>query len=236
MRSMHGWSKTKLYSIWCSMIARCTRPSSKGFKYYGGRGITVCQEWASKFTAFRDWALANGYRESEASIDRIDRRLGYCPENCRWATAQLQTWNRGKTIFRQTKSRFIGVSFHNRCRKWVAVVCRRHFGAFRYELHAAFAYDLEVFLTRGTDGVVNFPERFVNATSDSLAAMSRQIESLKCKKPLLEAFGEAKTITAWAGDPRCVVEMACLFARLKGGMLPEVAMKTPKHEMLRKSP
>lgn len=91
--STHGESRTRLYRIWKSMRNRCANPNSTGFEIYGGKGITVCPEWSS-YEAFREWALSNGY-SSDLSIDRIENNLGYEPGNCRWATKQTQSENRG---------------------------------------------------------------------------------------------------------------------------------------------
>ena len=89
----HGGSETRLYRIWRGMKTRCYVPSSSGYAYYGGRGIAVCEEWIDDFTAFRDWALANGYADN-LSIDRIDNEKGYSTENCRWVTSYEQMHNR----------------------------------------------------------------------------------------------------------------------------------------------
>ena len=66
------------------MRHRCTNPTSPGYKYYGGKGIKLCDEWQS-FIPFRDWARSNGYVEG-LSIDRLDNDRGYEPANCEWVT------------------------------------------------------------------------------------------------------------------------------------------------------
>lgn len=81
----HGYSKTRIYKIWCAMRDRCAREKSSVYKYYGGKGIRVCDEWADSFMSFREWALANGYNDTLV-IDRIDSTKNYCPSNCRWIT------------------------------------------------------------------------------------------------------------------------------------------------------
>jgi len=71
-----------LYHRWIDIKRRCLNKNRNTYKYYGGRNITVCEEWLD-FEVFRDWALANGYKE-ELSIDRIDNNHGYYPTNCQW--------------------------------------------------------------------------------------------------------------------------------------------------------
>ena len=85
----HGGSNTRLYSIWANMITRTTNPKGTAYNRYGGRGITMCQEWRDSFEAFRDWSLANGYTD-DLTIDRIDNDSGYKPDNCRWTTWHKQ--------------------------------------------------------------------------------------------------------------------------------------------------
>lgn len=89
----HSEYGTRLYHVWQGMKQRCSY--AKGFAYtdYGGRGIYVCDEWRNSFEEFRDWAMANGYRD-DLSIDRIDVNGNYEPSNCRWATMKIQQNNR----------------------------------------------------------------------------------------------------------------------------------------------
>jgi len=79
------------------MLERCLIKKHKQFPGYGGRGILVCQEWQDDFVSFRDWALANGYRE-DLEIDRIDVNGNYEPANCRWVTNTQQARNTRKTV------------------------------------------------------------------------------------------------------------------------------------------
>lgn len=87
----------KLYRVYMAMIRRCYNPHCNSYQNYGGRGITVCEEWKNNYVAFKDWAMRQGYDETkgfeEQSIDRIDNNKGYSPDNCRLATAKEQRKN-----------------------------------------------------------------------------------------------------------------------------------------------
>lgn len=94
----HGDSKTRLYVIWRGMKQRCFNENNPSYKFYGARGITVCDEWASSYQTFKEWALTNGY-SNDLTIDRIDCNGNYCPNNCRWVDWEVQFKNRRPTHY-----------------------------------------------------------------------------------------------------------------------------------------
>lgn len=102
----HGRYDTKLYNIWDAMLRRCTNPSNQSYKNYGGRGITICDEWQDP-KIFCEWAEASGYREG-LTLDRINNGKGYSPENCHFTSRTVQAENRRKQS--NNTSGFIGVS------------------------------------------------------------------------------------------------------------------------------
>ena len=94
----HGKTKTRLYNIWHGMKKRCRTESDTNFKYYGGKGISVCDEWVNSFESFEDWSIKNGYSEN-LTLDRINPEGNYEPDNCRWADWVTQGNNRSNNVF-----------------------------------------------------------------------------------------------------------------------------------------
>lgn len=94
----HGHWNERLYGVWHSMQQRTENKTRREYKYYGGRGITVCTEWRNSYEAFRDWAYSHGYDETAArgkcTIDRINVNGNYTPENCRFVGMDVQLKNR----------------------------------------------------------------------------------------------------------------------------------------------
>jgi len=99
-------SSTRLYRIHQGMLRRCRNQREPSYRHYGARGICVCPEWRA-FSAFSQWALANGYQDG-LTLDRIDVNGNYEPSNCRWADAFTQANNRRDTVmvtaFGETKT------------------------------------------------------------------------------------------------------------------------------------
>lgn len=115
MNLCHGYNGTKVYRRWCHMKERCTNPHNVGWKNYGGRGVKVCKRWLK----FENFLADMGEPPAGKTLDRIDSNGNYCPENCRWATIEVQSNNRRTnlllTAFGVTKTAMLWTS-DARCR------------------------------------------------------------------------------------------------------------------------
>lgn len=94
-RATHSGTKTRLYRIWQNMKERCYNPKNTYYYNYGGRGISVCENWKDKFENFSNWAYANGYEEV-LTLDRKNNNLNYSENNCRWVSRKAQANNTRK--------------------------------------------------------------------------------------------------------------------------------------------
>lgn len=90
----HGLSNSRIHNIWKGILTRITNKNCKDYKYYGGRGINICDEWMT-FTNFYQWAINNGYND-KLVIDRIEVNGNYEPSNCRFITRQISSQNTRK--------------------------------------------------------------------------------------------------------------------------------------------
>lgn len=93
-----GNSKSRLYQIWRGIKKRCFNPKCNHYKDYGGRGITMCEQWRNSYTSFYNWARRNGYNKT-LTIERIDVNGSYEPKNCKWIPLNEQAQNTRKTIY-----------------------------------------------------------------------------------------------------------------------------------------
>lgn len=120
----HGLSRDPLFNCWRQLKSRCLNQNDANFKDYGGRGITVFQEWIDDFEAFKKWALSHGYKRG-LRIDREKNDLGYSPDNCRFVTHKVNQNNRRNNVIltmgEETKT-LAQWSEDSRC-----VVCRQTF-------------------------------------------------------------------------------------------------------------
>ena len=95
---IHGKTHTRLYNIYKGMKRRCYNKTDKDYKDYGGRDITICDEWLNDFMSFYNWSMNNGYDES-LTIDRMDNNKGYSPDNCRWVDVKTQSNNTRRNVY-----------------------------------------------------------------------------------------------------------------------------------------
>ena len=136
----HGFTNNPIYHVWSSMKARCYNKKNDMYKTYGGRGITVCDEWMNA-KIFCTWAINNGWKK-ELQIDRKNNDLGYFPKNCRFITPLENARNR-RLLRSNNTSGYCGVGKAGR--SWVARIMVEgepiSLGTHRYKIDAARARD-----------------------------------------------------------------------------------------------
>lgn len=114
---LHGMKNTKAYSSWQSMKKRCLNPREHSYIRYGGRGITICDEWKESFVFFYE---DMGERPFGTTLERIDNNGNYEPSNCKWATKTEQA--RNTRTRRDNTTGITGVSWYKPYSKYVAQI------------------------------------------------------------------------------------------------------------------
>ena len=115
----HGLSHNQFYKTWKNMMVRCYNLENKHYQSYGGRGITVCEEWLD-IREFIKWSEATFPNTSDVNLNRININGNYSPENCRWATKTEQNIN--QRMKKSNTSGYVGVHFDKYHNKWVSQI------------------------------------------------------------------------------------------------------------------
>ena len=160
----HGLKGIRLYTIWRNMKKRTTNINDEAYPNYGGRGITICDDWKNDFMSFYNWAMSNGYSE-ELSIDRIDNDGKYEPSNCRWTTRTIQS--RNQRMPKNNTSGYKGVSFSknsNLYRVRIDVNKKNiHLGLYLNVVEGAIAYNNYIIENNLEGFILNeIPEEYLN--------------------------------------------------------------------------
>ena len=111
----HGMAGTPIYKKWKTIKGRCFNPNSSNYKWYGGRGITMCDEWKNDFEKFYEDVGDIPFENAE--LDRIDNNKGYDPDNVRWVDHKTNSNNRRKY---KNKTGYTGVTYKQRLNKYQA--------------------------------------------------------------------------------------------------------------------
>ena len=98
MYQKHKKTGTRIYNIYREMKTRCYNKNDYHYKWYGEKGIKICDEWLNSFISFYNWSIENGYKD-DLTIDRIDNNKNYEPNNCRWVSHKIQCQNRKSNVF-----------------------------------------------------------------------------------------------------------------------------------------
>ena len=149
-------SHTPLHKLWSNTKNKCNNKKNKDYKYYGARGITVCDEWKNDFMAFYNWCINNGYRNG-LTIDRINNDGNYEPGNCRFTTRFKQLENT-RLIRENNTSGYRCVFWHEHTKKWMVSIGHNgkseYVGVYDTKNKAAEVYNNWV-ITHGTDHPLN---------------------------------------------------------------------------------
>lgn len=131
VREIHGLKNHLIYKLYGYIRQRCHNPNNPSYHRYGGRGITMCDEWIKSFMSFYNWCIENGWQPG-LEIDRKENDLGYSPDNCRFVTDKVNANNRHNTtlLFFNDQTKSINDWCDELGLSQVAIKSRYHRGAY----------------------------------------------------------------------------------------------------------
>ena len=158
----HNLSRHPLYKVWQAIKQRCLNSNDNNYIYYGGRGISVCNEWKDDFKAFYEWAIKAEWQRG-LDIDRIENDGDYTPKNCRFTSSSINSQNT-RLLSKRNTSGYRGVSWKSNKNKWAASIGfnseHYYLGYFTTPEAAARAYDAKV-IELGSCHPLNFHQESV---------------------------------------------------------------------------
>lgn len=207
-RTTHGMSNHPLYSVYRGMLERCYDKRNISYPRYGGRGITVCEEWRLDPQTFFDWAIENGWQQG-LEVDRRENNGIYEPSNCRFVTPSVNGKNRRSnrliTAFGETKCL---MDWANDSR------CKISFKRLWARLNEGYWNSVEEMITT--------PPKIRGKNLDNRA-----------DKRMVTAFGEEKSLEDWLKDSRCIVDENRVRQRIRKGWDAEKSMITKQRKLPR---
>lgn len=198
----HALSKHPLYSVYQDMKRRCYDKKDGSYKNYGGRGISVCDEWVNDIHSFVNWGMDNGY-EKGLELDRENNDGNYEPLNCRFITRDVGNRNTRKNI---------------------------HITAFgETKTISEWARDSRCSVTESTLGTRIKNGKWEIEDAITVPGKSKMKELFRKSKSarIISAFGEEKSVIEWSEDKRCTVGYSAIKNRLRLGWDYEKAISTP---------
>lgn len=245
--------RKKLHRVWRGMRERCTYKQHKSYKYYGGRGIRVVEEWDNSFESFFQWALSREY-EPGSKLDRVDNDGPYAPWNCRFISHKTQMNNTRMNVFVTAWGETKTLSQWRddpRCNieDTHTIVRRIRQGMTAEDAISKSSYfdqctKIKAFgevktvaeWTRDPRCTIPYSALLFRLNAgwpeeESITRPSGDKKGRQRNSQLLTAFGETKTYPGWTKDPRCVVKESCLRMRIhEYGYSPEQAIVTPNKQ------